>query len=28
MHTLATDDRTDTGFIEALRSQGVEVIIA
>jgi len=28
MHTLVTDDRTDTGFIEALRSQGVEVIIA
>lgn len=28
MHTLVTDDRTDTEFIETLRSQGIEVIVA
>jgi DeoR family transcriptional regulator of aga operon len=28
MHTLVTDDRTDAEFIEALRSQGIEVIVA
>ena len=28
MQTLVIDDRTDTEFIEALRSQGIEVIVA
>lgn len=28
MHTLVTDDATDTEFIESLRTQGIEVIIA
>jgi DeoR family transcriptional regulator, aga operon transcriptional repressor len=28
MHTLVTDDQTDTEFIEALRSQGIEVVVA
>lgn len=28
MHTLVTDDKTDTGFTESLRSQGINVILA
>jgi len=28
MHTLVTDQRTDTEFIESLRTQGIEVIVA
>jgi DeoR/GlpR family transcriptional regulator of sugar metabolism len=28
MHTLVTDDKTDTEFIQALQAQGIEVLVA
>jgi DeoR family transcriptional regulator of aga operon len=28
MHTLVTDDETDSEFIESLRTQGIDVIVA